>query len=281
MQIKHISKIFLRIVGIAFTLATVVLSFVTWDDIGIKLICHKVMILLLLIVISILIACLIARLQKTITVWKKGNASISLQYGDLRKIAFPREICKFNSDKERIVVISVNTHYDTIVNKRLVSKESIHGQWIGWMKAAGITPEELNCKIYDAAKEQKIKSIGDDDSKDGNTSVYERGTIIDLTHNNTRFFLLALSEFNTTLNAQTNRDQLIDAIKNLITYYDESGCGQPLYIPLIGTELSRVNITEQESLELLTSMFKLYSDKIHGNTSIVVYKKHRNQVSIF
>lgn len=281
LRIRHIFRLTLRVAGFLFTVATVVLSFVSWDEIGIKSTCLKIWILLAVIVASFLIAIIIARFQGTKTVWKKGNASILLRYGDLKKIALPRKSRRPSRKQERIVVISVNTHYDTIVNNRIVSAGSVHGQWIGWMKAAGITSEELNRRIKEAAREQGIQPLRYDSSKQGNTEAYERGTIIELTHDNTRFFLLALSEFDENLNAQTNRDQLIDVIKNLITYYDKHGCGQPLYTPLIGTELSRVNITDQESLELITNMFQLYSDKIHAETSIVVYKKHRNQVSIF
>ena len=261
-----------------YTAITIVLSFWSWDQMGITQGCCKAWILFGVIPLSALIAWLILRFTNKRIVWKQGNAAIILRYDDLHFIAFPKQ--KNKQKKKRIVLVSMNTHYDTLVNNRVVSAASVHGQWIGWMKAAGIEPDELNRRIQVAAREQNLCSIRTD-QKEGNKEAYPRGTIIELDHKNTRFFLLALSEFDDNLNAQTDREQLIEVVKEISDYYDKHGCGQPMYTPLIGTELSRANISERESIMIMKSIFQLYSEKIHNELNIVVYKKHRDQTSIF
>lgn len=275
---KHFLNLLIKVAGFIYTALTVILSFWSWEQIGITKGCCKAWILFGVIPLSVFMAWVILQFTNKITVWERGNAAITLRYGDLRSIAFPRQ--KKKQNQKRIVLISMNTHFDTLVNNRVVSETSVHGQWINWMKADGVEPDELNQRIKLAAKEQNLISIRTD-QKEGNTEAYPRGTIIELDHKNTRFFLLALSEFDENLNAQTDRDQIIDVVKKVCDYYDKHGSGQPMYTPLIGTELSRANISERESIMIMKSIFQLYSEKIHNELNIVVYKKQKNKISIF
>lgn len=277
-RLKYYLKLLCGVAGAIYTGITVLLSFWSWEQVGITGNCCKAWILFGVILISAFISWLILIKTNKRTVWKKGNSAIILRYGDLHSIAFPT--CEKKKNSKRIVLISMNTHFDTLVNNRVVSETSVHGKWINWMKDRGVCPKNLSERIQKAAAEQGIKPIRID-KKEGNAKAYQRGTIVELDFENTRFFLLALSEFDENLNAQTDRDQIIEVIKNICNYYDKHGEGHPMWTPLIGTELSRANISEYESLMIMKSIFQLYSEKIHNELSIVVYKKHRNQVSIF
>lgn len=66
-----------------------------------------------------------------------------------------------------------------------------------------------------------------------------------------------------------------------MTFYDKNGQGRPIYLPLMGTGLSRVNISPEESLNILTNMIMLNRNKVHGVVNIIVFDKQRNAVSIF
>ena len=48
----------------------------------------------------------------------------------------------------------------------------------------------------------------------------------------------------------------------------------------MGTGLSRVNISQSESLNIIVNMLQLNRDKIHGELDVVVYSKKKNMVSI-
>lgn len=275
---KHFLVLFRNVAGTIYASASFVLTFFSLDQIGISNACCKALLIFSVIPLSVIVASFFSWLTNRNTIWKQGNASIVLRYGDLHYIAFPRQK-KLRSQK-RIVLISMNTHYDTLVNDRVVSADSVHGQWIGWMKAEGIEPDELNQRIKTAAKEQKLTTIRSD-QKEGNNEAYPRGTIIELAYEGTRFFLLALSEFDENLNAQTDKEQIVDILKKICYYYDLHGSGQPMYTPLIGTDLSRAKLTERESLMLMKSIFQLYTEKIHNELSIVIFHKRRHELSLF
>lgn len=274
-RVKHFFKLTRNTSGYIYTVISVILTFWSWEQIGITNGCYKAMILFGVIPLSALLALVILRFTNKLIVLERGNAAIILRYGDLHSIAFPKK-----KNQKRIVLISMNTHYDTIVNNRVVSETSVHGQWISWMKAEGIEPDELNRRIKLAAAEQNIFPVRTE-KKEGNTEAYPKGTIIEIEHKNTRYFLLALSEFDDNLNAQTDRDQIIDVVKGICDYYDKHGCGQPMFTPLIGTGLSRANISEHDSIMIMKSLFQLYSDKIHNELNIVINKKYRNRISLF
>jgi hypothetical protein len=277
-RLRYYRKLVSRVTGFIFTAMATILTFWSWDEFGITQNCWKLWILVGVVPLSAILAWIILRFTNKRTIWRQGDDAITLRYDDLQRIAFPKD--KKEKAQNRIVLISMNTHFDTLISNSVVSATSVQGKWIGWMKKAGIEPDELNRQIQEAAAEQKILPVRTD-QKEGNKEAYTRGTIIELDYKSTRFFLLALSEFDENLNAQTDREQIIDVIKKICDYYDVHGCGQPMYTPLIGTELSRAGLSEHESIMIMKSIFQLYSEKIHNELSIVVYKKHRNQTSIF
>ncbi len=103
-------------------------------------------------------------------------------------------------------------------------------------------------------------------------AVYEFGDTI--------FYLLALSEFDENNNAQNSKKELLKTIKSLLEFYDKHGQGNNLYIPLIGSGLSRTGIDKKEALETLSMMLCLYAKNLQGDVNIIVYKGDRDKVSI-
>ncbi len=64
--------------------------------------------------------------------WSNGDGKINICYADIMKISFPRK-----SKGKKIVVIPVNTSFDTIVDENLascdrplVSATTVHGLWL-------------------------------------------------------------------------------------------------------------------------------------------------------
>ena len=53
-----------------------------------------------------------------------------------------------------------------------------------------------------------------------------------------------------------------------------------MFLPLMGTGSSRVDITHEQSLEIIKSSV-LASEKINGSVNIVVYNGDKDKVSIF
>ena len=53
-----------------------------------------------------------------------------------------------------------------------------------------------------------------------------------------------------------------------------------MFLPLMGTNLSRVDLSHKDALNKIVALFKLYNDQIHGEVNIVVYDKDKDKVSI-
>lgn len=269
-----------------FTLLSIFLSFVSWNEIGINQTCSKFFIFIGIIIISVLLAILNSCFfTNENVIWKNGTGKIIVRYGDIMKIASKKD------DDKKIIVIPVNTCFDTIVDsdialweKPIVSPNTIHGKWINHIINSGISQSEIDEKIQKYIRENNIipsKELSIEQKARGNRLCYKRGTVIPFSNEeNVIFFLLVLSEFDFNNNAQCNKDELIDCIKSLISFYDKRGQGFKMYLPLMGTNLSRVGLSHKDALNKITTLFKLYNDQIHGEVNIVVYDKDKDKVSI-
>ena len=60
------------------------------------------------------------------------------------------------------------------------------------------------------------------------------------------------------------------AIGGLIDYYDSKGQGYEIYIPLMGTGLSRAFLSNQESYDLIKNALLSSKEKLQGKIHIVI-----------
>lgn len=283
-----IFKTAVSIATIIYTVLTIVLTFLTWEEIGVE---SKQIRIILLITVLIVSACLaiayICLIKNKVIIYENGNSKITICYDDIIKIAFKKN----KKNNKKIVVIPVNTCFDTIVDediskvkKPLVSLESIHGKWIKAITSLGISLDELDKKIKDSLEKQEIYPISvipENEKNRGKREEYAKGTTAIINENeNTYFFLFALSKFDDYNNAQRLKEEFVDMIHGLISFYNKNGQGYELFVPLMGTNLSRIDLSHEEALDILESSFKLYSDKMHGKISIIIYNKEKNKVAI-
>lgn len=276
-NIKFIVKRSIGVAGTMLSALSFILSLWSWEELGVAGY-DKAYILVAIVLLSIVVTIIWTAISRRREEWQQGNASIGVLYGDMIKIGFPKRRSKFG---KRIVVIPVNTHFDTIVNDEIVAPSSLHGQWINHLCDNGETADSINNKIQTQIALQNIDPSHVDLSKKGNKTAYPLGTVIKYECGNTIFYLIALAEYDTDLKAHCNKEQLQNIIKSLIDFYDTFGQSYPIYIPLFGTELSRVGISESESMQLIVDLCMLYREKIHGEVNVVVYENHRSQVPIF
>lgn len=279
---KPIIQTWIKLCGVAFSIVSVILIFVNWEDLGISNLWIKIAIfaslILLMLIISVL--CIIS-LLKTNKIWANGNNKLLACYDDIFKISKKKE--------KKIVVIPVNDTLETIVDDTgdimapLVSKNTIHGKWINFLKNNNIGAQEIDEKIvrflskHDIHGEKIEKNRGKDIS-------YPIGTVIPVVFNElpeTTFYLLVISKFNEKNQAFSNSSLIKKSVDCLLDYYDQSGQGDILYIPLIGTGRSRVEMNHEESYRLLKATILTNEKKIHGTVIIVVYKNDKDKISIF
>lgn len=264
------------IAGIAFGILSVVLSFLSWEDMGITSKCHKLFLLVAVVLASFLLSVIWLCVKRKTKLWEEGEKRIQVIYGDLLKISKK----KF----EKIIVIPVNTTFDTIVGDGIVAPGSVHGRWIKAFCSEDHTVAELDKMIQDNFYVRKITPCAVQNRSEkpkGKCNMYPRGTVAVIDDGQTHYYLLALSHFDENLNAQCSKDELLGVITSIIDFYDKNGQGFPVYIPLMGSGMSRANVTPEESLQIITDLLKLNRQKIHGEANVVVYSKMKNQISIF
>ena len=286
LNLKIILKKANSIGGVIFATLSVILSFFTWETLGVNNIYIKILIFAIIIAFSLIGSFVyICFWKRKVTILEKGNTKINVCYSDIMKIAFKKRL-----KENKIVLIPVNTSFDTIVDedisdKPLVSPSTIHGKWIKEMISRGMKVEEIDEQIekfFQLKNIKPYKQISEKDKKRGKRNCYKKGTIAIVNGNKkVKFFLLALSEFDENNNAQCLKDELIECIHKLIIFYNENGQGFEMFLPLMGTNLSRVNISHEESLNIITSVLKLYSDKIFGTINVVIYNKDKDKVTIY
>lgn len=285
-NIRYIWKHWLKCIGIFTGILSVILLFVSWDDIGIKTMHTKIVLLatacLLLLIWAILWTCLIKK-QKVI--WHNASGRIIVRYGDIIKEGFDTK-----NKSTKLYVIPVNSAFDTIVDdisisgKPLVSPNSLHGKWINKMVENGKKLEEIDCAICSFLEDRDIqpcKILAPGPKERGKREVYELGTITMVKGpGNNIFLLLALTDFDDNGVAHVTAENLEYIIRRLPDYYEREGQGNELVVPLMGTGLSKAELNHEESLRIITSIFRLYGNKIHGDVSVVIYKGDKDKVSI-
>lgn len=278
-NLKHICDLSAKIAGVLFSILTLLLAFVSWDDLGITKKSDRLLVLIIVIIMSIISALVFMFLKRSNVLWEQGDKKIKIIYGDILKIAFPKK------DKgKKIVVIPVNTCFDTIVGHGIISENTIHGKWIKGIEKKGISIEKLDEEIANNINEQGLKQSGEYSAvqkSKGKRLWFPQGTVLSIKGElGLTYFLLALSKFDENMNAQCSKEEFVSCIQSLIAFYDKNGQGSPIYLPLMGTGLSRVNISPEESLNILVNMLKLNRDKVHGIVNVVVFNKQSNEVSI-
>lgn len=76
--------------------------------------------------------------------------------------------------------------------------------------------------------------------------------------------MIACSKFDKNNQAHSSRQEIIESVASLLKYYDLRGQGYKLYLPLIGTGRSRVNLSNRESYELIIDTLIKNENYIHG-----------------
>lgn len=278
-----------KVLGFTFTIVAIILSFVSWEDIGINEVGIRLVIFIGICLFSfICCSLLVVQFFKRKRIWTKGKNSVFALYGDLIKIGF-----KTKDKKKKIIVIPVNDTFETIVesisesvNKPLVSPNTIHGLWVNTICShMDITSDDLNSRIQENLKLQVYKPIKVytlEEKSRGNLKSYSIGTVATIDGlNNCTFFLLVVSKFDSNNTAKSTKKNIGEAVVELLEYYDKKGQGDSLYIPLIGTGSSRAGLTHVQSLRKIKH-FVLDSDKkINGKINLVVFNEDRDKVSIF
>ena len=213
-------------------------------------------------------------------IWKHGLNSIDVQSGDLFHFGFDNR-----HKKKNIVVIPVNTAFDTHVTRKLegenyplVSENTVHGQWLIRLKKTGEELERIDERIADSLIRTGFCPIKETMSENGKKNCYPIGAVAIIETSNAVYFLMAIAEFDDFNNARSSADDIDAAITSLLNVYDRFGLGYDLYLPLMGTGLSRAGLSTQEAYDLLIESLRKNSTRIHGHVHLILRPADRNEI---
>lgn len=209
-------------------------------------------------------------------IYGSGNCMLYLHSGDIFKFCFNRK-----SRSKNIVIIPTNTRFDTHVSRKfegevqqVISDKTLHGMWIDRMIRRSKTKEKVDNQ-WNACNEGTLKQrIQNDLEKRGykpdSMNEFPLGSIAVLEEENTIFYLLATSKFDGNNNAHATNIEIRSVLKSLIQFYDCNGQGQDMYLPLIGTGMSRAGLSNQESFSEICKVFCSKENSFVGKVTIVV-----------
>ena len=217
-----------------------------------------------------------------VLIWKHGLNSIDVQTGDLFHFGFDNR-----HKKKNIVVIPVNTAFDTHVTRKfegetypLVSENTVHGQWLVRLKETGERLDLIDERIADSLKKAGFFPIKESKKENGKKDCYPMGSVAIIETTNAVYFLLAMAEFDDFKNARSSTEDIDAAITSLINIYDRFGLGYDLYLPLMGTGLSRAGLSTQEAYDLLIESLRKNSNRIYGQIHLILRPSDRDEIEL-
>lgn len=174
--------------------------------------------------------------------------------------------------------VAVNDFFDSRVDDKIISKNSLHGQVITkfWPNEEIVWQKEVLEAIGDK-KKQHVKR------KNGNTDRYPLGTTAYINKNDHHFLFTALTKTDTKTNkTQTNSQGLILTTRSLLAQARLVCANNHLVLPLMGSGLGRVGLKKSAILNLiLTAIFEESKvSKITNTITVILPKQLKNEINL-
>lgn len=243
----------------------------------------KLLLAISVLLVVFIICCIIVTLYtfsetRKIVLESNSGHKVYVEYGNM----YSPSIVNENNDERRNIVVSVNRCFDTIVDNDLVSERSQHGKVMKTLCDNGLyTPESLNEKIQEKLQGKGYVDLTRAKKSKGNTFRYDVGTIAELSGNDhIIYFFLGLTKFDSHFMASTTKEEYVLAIQKLIEYCNTRSQGYPIIMPLIGSNLARTNISQNDILKYLIESFRINRDKISADIHIVIWSGDKDKISI-
>lgn len=183
-------------------------------------------------------------------------------------------------DTAELKAISFNEYFDTQVDDKIISRQSLHGQFIEKYYAGLV---DVLDGIIVADEHLKEMIVGENSTRPaGKKTKYKLGTVCMAKE----YLLIALSRFDANNKAFL---EISDYISCLLTFWNEVDrvyAGRTLSLPVLGSGITRFrnyeNISDQELLELIIWTFKLSRIKFTypSKVKIIIWEKKSEKINL-
>lgn len=268
---KFIEEKSAKTMGIAFSIMTVITTFISVDDILDALKCNsgglKIAILIGICVASVIWNVIFYKKKKSIVIYEKGQTSIQFEYGDIQ-----RDYIKDNKKETYTVVIPIDTELNGVFDKNKIRKDSNHGYWIRQMEAMGYSETQIVPIV-----KMKMKANKNGSCKQGSVCY------LNSLRGNVNYLLAATVTFdNNTKHFGCTREQYYNGIHNIIEGINYlCSHGERVYMPLIGGGYARMGKTESEMVPIMAELLVFNADKLNNEIHVIIYEKRKNSIPIF
>lgn len=278
---KHIIRIFIKLLGIVTGILSVILIFfdvtvilevfsVSTDK---TFIVRCILLLIFLFLLGILyIMVWIYYKNQNHTNLTITNSNIEIKYGNI----FEEE------EEECKIVIGFNEYFDTIVDNKIISSTSLHGQLIEKKYKTSQQKEYLNERIeksidkFERENGELEKTVN---RIEGKKRKMPLGKIIEIDN----YFLVSLTRFDSYNRAYLEVKDYINCLFELWEEIDKLYNGKSVAIPLLGSGITRFprneGISNQELLEFMLMTYKISRKKISppAKLKIILYKDNEKK----
>lgn len=180
------------------------------------------------------------------------NTKVEIVFGDL-----------FTTTGHKI--ISASEFFDSKIGKP-VSPTSLQGVFINKILGG-------HTNVFDNAVNTQLagKEIATVHRVDGKTLKYEIGTTITINHDQSTYFIFALTNTDNDCNANSTPSLMLKALEGLWNKVRTEGNGIDINLPLIGNGLSRIGLPPSQLLQLtLISLLKAVKERDLSSTIRIV-----------
>lgn len=196
-----------------------------------------------------------------------GNKRLSVEFKDL-----------FRSNS-KIRVIGVNRCFDTITDRQLISKKSLHGQWLR-SYLSNHSVEELDLEIDRQLRGKKYEEAAR--KQLGKKKRYPVGTVVEIRDGNYIYYLVGMTKLDERkLTASCTIEEYCLGILQLMKYYNEHGQQEDIALPLIGSGASRIPKKEEELLKCMLTLIKMGQNHGQGNIEILLKSDLREKICLY
>lgn len=206
-------------------------------------------------------------LKESISIKISPNLRVNVFKGDLFK-------------QKNIVVIPVNEYFDTLVDDVIVAHRTIHGKFIDdyFRNNEDALYQLIDTQIHNTPETIIVNNRVHAGAR---TIKYPIGTCADIKVGDTTFVLFALTHFDEDDKANLPKDGFADAIIKLMNHLAIISNNRPVYMPLFGTGLSRLNEAHQRVLLFIIDTISFSCPvAINAGLNIVVYPTDMAKVNL-
>lgn len=260
---KNIIKQFLNMLGVIELILALVLIFVDVPD-GYEMLYAIIFVAVLLVIYVFL--WISSNVMNDIKICI-NNSDVEIKCGDI-----------FEENGQK--VIAFNEYFDTIVDNKLISEQSLNGILI---KERISDIKALDEVIFKSLKSRKIKGEFNQNKQSGKKEKYDLGTTI---RYDKEFLFTAFSKFDEDNRAQLTIEEYIECLFKMWNELDILYNQNVVVIPLLGTGITRFknyDITEQEKLEIILWTLKVSRVKFNypAKICIVIHKDKKDKINLY